>query len=274
MTHVRGLRVERHVHELGHVVRDGREPLQAVTRDRVVTHLQGEVRDDRREVAVAGALAVTVDRPLHLSGATPHAGQRVRHAGTRVVVQVHRDLHVAAEVLHDLRNGPLDIGRQRAAVGVAQHQVTRAVRRRRFEHAERELGVAAEAVEEVLGVEQHVHARPAQELDRIADHRHALVERGTERFGDVVVPRLPDDAHRSDVRFHEVAQGVVAVDLALRAPRRTERNQRAGLELQLRRRAPEQLVVLRVRTRPTGLDVVHAEPVELLRDPQLVLDRQ
>ena len=37
-------------------------------------------------------------------------------------------------------------------------------------------------------------------------------------------------------------------------------------------RAPEQLVVLRVGARPTGLDVVDAEVVELLGDPQLVLD--
>ena len=36
--------------------------------------------------------------------------------------------------------------------------------------------------------------------------------------------------------------------------------------------APEQLVVLGVGARPTRLDVVDAQPVELLGDPQLVLD--
>ena len=67
---------------------------------------------------------------------------------------------------------------------------------------------------------------PAQELDRVGDHRHALVERGAERLEHVVVPRLADDAHRADVGLDEVAQRVVAVDLALDAPGRAEGDER------------------------------------------------
>ncbi len=150
--------------------------------------------------------------------------------------------------------------------------MTRAVRHRGLEHPQGELRVAREAVEEVLGVEQHLHACVAEELDGVSDHRNALVERGAQRFGHVVVPRLPDDAHSAHVGLDEVAQRVVAVDLAFHATGRPERDQRARLELQLLRHPPEQLVVLRVRARPSGFDVVHTEPVELLRDPQLVLD--
>ena len=51
-----------------------------------------------------------------------------------------------------------------------------------------------------------------------------------------------------------------------------ERDERARVERELRRRAPEELVVLRVRAGPAGLDVVDAEPVELLGDAQLVVD--
>ena len=89
------LRVERHVHELGDVVRDRREPLEPVGGDRLDPHLQREVRDDRGEVAVADALAVAVDGALHLDRAAPHTGERVRHAGAGVVVQVHRDADTA-----------------------------------------------------------------------------------------------------------------------------------------------------------------------------------
>ena len=115
---------------------------------------------------------------------------------------------------------------------------------------------------------------PRRNSTESRDHRHALVERRAERLEHVVVPRLADDAHGADVRLDEVAQGVVAVDLALHAPRRPERDERGRRELHLLRRAPEELVVLGVRAGPARLDVVDAEPVELLGDPQLVLDGQ
>src|SRR5581483_8041248 len=72
----------------------------------------------------------------------------------------------------------------------------------------------------------------------------------------------------------EVPQRVVAVDASARVTGRPERDQLAGRERQLRRRATEELVVLGVRARIAGLDVVDAEPVELLRDAQLVVDRE
>jgi len=78
----------------------------------------------------------------------------------------------------------------------------------------------------------------------------------------------------ADARLDQVAQRIVDVDLALHTPRRAERDQGAGCQVQLRRRAAEELVVLRVRARVSGLDVVDTEPVEALRDTQLVLDRE
>ena len=138
----------------------GVEPVEPVGRDRLDAHLQREVRDDRREVAVAGALAVPVDRALHLHRATAHAGERVRDTRAAVVVQMDRDADVAPEVGDDLAHDPFDVVRERAAVRVAQHQPARARLRRAFEHAQRELGVARVAVEEVLGVEQHVEPGP------------------------------------------------------------------------------------------------------------------
>ena len=76
------------------------------------------------------------------------------------------------------------------------------------------------------------------------------------------------------VGLDQVAQRVVGVDLALDPPGHAEGDELARLELQLLRGAPEELVVLRVRAGPAGFDVVDAEPVELLGDPQLVVDRE
>ena len=104
------------------------------------------------------------------------------------------DAHLEREIRHE--HGVVDLVGQRAPVGVAQHQAVGALDRRRLEHRQRELGVALVAVEEMLRVEEDPQPLPLEELNRVADHRDALAERLPERFGDVVVPRLADDAHR------------------------------------------------------------------------------
>ena len=55
-------------------------------------------------------------------------------------------------------------------------------------------------------------------------------------------------------------------------PRRSERDERAGGQRQLVAGPGEELDVLRVGARPAAFDVAHTEQVELLGDPQLVLD--
>ncbi len=76
------------------------------------------------------------------------------------------------------------------------------------------------------------------------------------------------------LRLDQVAQRRVVVDLAPRATRRTERDERRGVEAQLGGGAGEELDVLRIGTGPAALDVVDAEEVELLGDAQLVVDRR
>ena len=266
------LRIERHVHHLGDVVGDRREPLEALLGDRAHAHLQRQVRDGRGEVAVAGALAVAVDRSLHVGRAATYAREGVGDAAAGVVVGVHADPHVVAEVAHDLGHDGLDLVRERAAVGVAEHERAGALLDRGFEHAEAELGVALVAIEEMLRVEEHVEPRATQELDRVGDHGHALVEGGLERVAHVVVPAFPDDAHGGRACLDEVPQRVVRVDLAELPARGSEGDERARVEGELGAGAAEELVVLRVGARPAALDEVDAEPVELLGDPQLVLD--
>ena len=166
-----------------------------------------------------------------------------------------------------------DLVRQRASVGVAQHDVAGALDDRRLEGAQGELRVGLVAVEEVLHVDEHQAALAAQELDGIGDHRLALVERGLQRLGHVVLGALGDDAHGRCLRLDEVAQSGVVVDLAARPAGRAEGDERARRQVELDRGTGEELDVLRVGARPAALDVVHAERVELLGDAQLVLDR-
>ena len=71
---------------------------------------------------------------------------------------VDADDHVVADVAVDVGDDRLDLVRQRAAVGVAQHDVAGALHDRRLEGAQGELRVALEAVEEVLHVDHHAAA--------------------------------------------------------------------------------------------------------------------
>src|SRR5439155_5414904 len=93
-----------------------------------------------------------------------------------------------------------------------------------------------------------------------------------ERLGDVVVPALPDDADPLGLRLEQVAERVAGVELALDPPRHPERDKAARLHRQLTGGSAEDLVVLGVGTGPSGFDEGDAEPVELLGEPELVVD--
>ena len=164
---------------------------------RLDPHLQREVGDDRGQVGVAGPLAVAVDAALDLDGALADGGQGVGHRAAGVVVEVDAEPGVG-DGRPDLGHGLLDLVGQGAAVGVAQDEPGGPGLVGRPQHPEGELGVAAVAVEEVLGVEEHLEAGvAARNSTESADHGHGLVERRPQRLGDVVVPRLGHDAgHR------------------------------------------------------------------------------
>ena len=155
--HVRLLGVRNPVDHLRHPPGHRRQQLQPLRRQRRHAHLQAQVGNDRNQVAVAGALAVAVDGALHLGGPGPHAGQGVGHPAAGVVVQVHP--HRCAEGVHDLGHDGVHLVRQRAPVGVAQHQPLRPGLGHRRQHRQRVVGVVLVAVEGVLGVEEHPPAR-------------------------------------------------------------------------------------------------------------------
>ena len=112
--------VEQLVDEVGGLGQ-AREPLR---REHLDAHLQLQVGDDRDEVGVPGALADAVDRPLHLGRARFERGQRVRDRTAGVVVAVDPQRRPRQRFAHDRERGA-DLGRQRAAVGVAQDEPLR-----------------------------------------------------------------------------------------------------------------------------------------------------
>ncbi len=183
------------------------------------------------------------------------------------------DDHIAADMAMHVGDDRLHLMWKRSTIRVAQHHVAGTLHHGGLQGPQGELGIALVPVEEVLHVDEHPATVARQERHRIGDHRLALVERGLQRVEHVVVPALGDDADRRRVGVEQVAQRGVVVDLALRAPSGTERDHRRGVEPQFGRGAGEELDVFRIGTRPSALDEVHTEVIELLGDAQLVVDR-
>ena len=93
--HVGRVRLGHHVGDLAHVVRYLRQARQLLVAHAVDAHLQLEVGDDADEVGVAAALAVAVDRALHLRRPGLDRGQGIGHRQARVIVGV--DAHRGAQ---------------------------------------------------------------------------------------------------------------------------------------------------------------------------------
>ena len=268
---VRLARVRGEVRHLGHEMRDLREPFFGAVGQTIGVHLQHQVRGDRDQVGVARALAVAVHDALHLEGAVLDRDQRVGDRASGVVV--HVDAHgCLAHVRDDAGDDARDIRREHPAVRVAQHQAIGARLLGGPEHIHRVRRVTQVAVEEVLRVEEHPAVLRAQERDGIAHHRDAFLQIGAEHLGDVDVRRLADDAHDLGARVQQLTEHRALLRALARLPRHPERGQRGVLQ-RLLRGEPEELRVAGVRARPPALDERHPELVDLVQDPQAILDR-
>ena len=74
--------------------------------------------------------------------------------------------------------------------------------------------VIFETVEEVFHVDKNALAVALQKLHRVGHHGNALFKSGLQRIFYVVVPALCHNAHSRSLRFNEVAQCVVVINLA------------------------------------------------------------
>ena len=267
---VRLARGRRHVGDLRDGVGDPGRVAEPAGGEHLPTELDLEVGDDGEQVGVAGALAVAVDRALHVGGAGVDGREGVGHrtAGVVVAVDADADARGLDHVVHDVRHP----GRQHAAVGVAQGDDRGARVVRRAQHLEGVVAVEPVPVEEVLGVEEHLLPLGPQVGDGVADHREVLLERGPQGELDVPLVGLGDQRHHARAALAQGRHQRVVGRAGTGAAGRPERRELGVLEVQLLLGAAEELGVLRVRARPAALDVADTQVVELLGDGELVGD--
>ena len=256
-------------------MRDACASVFSFSSDTAISNLLGKLRlqlqgrDDRDQIGVAAALAEAIERALDLARAGAHGRQRVRHRLFGVIVRMDADM-VAGHVLHHLADDLLDLMRQRAAIGVAQHHPARARFVRGLGAGERIFGVGLVAVEEMLAVDQHLAALLLRGLHAVADRGEVLLIRRLQRDPHVVVPRLRHEADRVRLGVEQDRKPGIVRGRAARPPRHAERRERRAEFAVL----GEQFGVGRIRARIAALDVVDAELVEQLRDRELVVQRE
>src|SRR5213078_968637 len=259
------------VGELVDQVGDLRELLQLRGADAVMPVLQLQHRDHRHQVRVPAALAEAVDRALHLHAAVRDALDRVRDRQLAVVVAVDAE-HGRDRGPGRVHAGP-DRGRQRAAARVAQADEGRARVGRGAHARERVVAVGCQAVEEMLGVEDHLVGPRAQVGDGVVDDLQVLRQRDAQVLAHVEVPGLADDGDHRRLGGETEAEVAVVGGLHARPAGRAEGRHLRVLESEALDGA-EELLVAWVRARPAALDVVEAEVVEALGDAELVLERE
>jgi hypothetical protein len=138
-----------------------------------------------------------------------------------------------------------DLGRQAAAVGVAQDHPPRPCTGGDQANFDGVLGVSGETVEEMLRVENHLAAQLDPIRDRVAHHVQVLVRRGLEH--GAYLPRVALADQRPDsgpARFQRVHVGVV-LTLSARAARGSESSEARPLE-RMCGECGEQLLILGV----------------------------
>ena len=186
--------VRRDVGDLGHEVGQLRKAGQVIaTRDGGQAQLEREIRPDRHEVGVAAALSVAVDGALHVPGPGLDGGEGVGHRQARVIVHMDPNDRSRTDLAHDASRHRGDLLGEAATVRVAQHHHRRAGVDRRAERGQRIGRIGLVAVEEVLGVVDHLTPGRMEMRDRVPDHRQVLVRGGPEHVRHVEEPALPED---------------------------------------------------------------------------------
>ena len=222
-----------------------------------------EQHHDLLERRVAGALADAVDRALDLARAGLHAGERVGDRQPEVVVAVDGQHDVAQrgdQLVEAAEEARVLVG-HRVADGVGDVDRRRALVDRDLDHLGGELDVGAGGVHrrELDVVDQRARVR-----DGGARGALDVLARGLQLVLDVDVARRDE---RVDPRPLGLAYGVGgAVDVARMSAR--EAGDHGAVDLAGDR--PDGLEVTGRGGREAGLDHVHAQARELVRDLELL----
>ena len=201
-----------------------------------------------------------------------HGGDGVRHGDLGIVVRVNADHPV--EVLADVRHDLAKPRSQRTAVRVAQDEAVRARGLGRFEGAEREIAIRAIAVEEVLGVVNHLATQGLQVRDSGMDHLQVLLFGHAQGAFGVQPPTLAEDRDGGRLGIGQHPDVRIVRDGIRNVSRGTERDQSRLPQVEFRLGPFEELGVTRVRAGPAAFDVRDAQLVQLAGDGQLVSHRE
>jgi hypothetical protein len=130
--------------------------------------------------------------------------------------------------------------------------------------------IEREAVEEVLGVEEHALAPFAQERDRVRDDRQVLGRPDAHDLLDMQQRALADQRAGRHKAVGEDPQTLVAVRAHVATAGHAEGDDLRNLQPLLGQQA-EELALLRIRRRETGLDQRDAQPIEPFDHAHLLL---
>ena len=263
---------EAQVRHVGDVVGETSQLRDVLPADDCVPQLEFEVANRRDQIAVSASLPVTVHRALHVRHAKLYGGDGVGDGQLGVVVGMDAD-HAAkmlAHVRHDLGQAR----RQRAAVGVAEHEAVRAGVKSSLERAEGKVPARLVAVEEVLGIVDHLAAERLEVGDRGADHLQVLLLGHAQGALGVQAPALAEYCHGWRGGLDQHPNVGVLFDGVRDVACGAEGDEPGPPQFEIRLGALEEFGVSRVRAGPAALDIVNSESVQLARDRQLVCDRE
>ena len=156
--------------------------------------LELEVGDDGEEVGVAGALAVAVERALHVGGARVDGGQRVGHRAAGVVVAVDaQPADRSPRARRARRRRPRRAATRRWCRTGRRRR--RRPRRRRAAPPRRTPGCCGSRRRSARRRGRPAAPRPRRCVDRVAHHREVLLERRAQSELDVPVVALGHQRH-------------------------------------------------------------------------------
>ena len=170
----------------------------------------------------------------------------------------------------NLAHNRLDLVRQSAAIGIAQHHPARARRMRRLGTGHRIGRIGLEPVKKVLAIQHRLFAMGDDGRDGIADALDVLFQRNAQRDMDVIIPRLGDQTDAvGGIVEQRVETGIVGNRTP--CPLGHAESDKTGF---FGRLLQEKFAVERIGTGIAAFDIIHAQPVQQSGNLPLVLERE
>ena len=272
VAHVRRAGIGGQVHHFQDLARGLGKRVHVFRRHQRIAHLQLKRGQQRAQIGVAAPLPHAAHGGLRHGRARAHAGQAARHGQPHIVMAMDAHARVPQRAKHLRRAGAQRV-RQRAALGIAQHQHVRAALPRRPQRLHGIVPVVLRAVEEMLGVKEHAPSLPGQIGHAFTDHAQVFLRRHAQNLRHLPDIRLAEETHHRLLRAKQRRQPRVLLRGRARVACAAEGHQhRLGQKGRFARLLKKGLV-LGVAGGVSALDQGHAQPVQRQGDLALVRQR-